>query len=571
MNETLDSFKERQIETLNSLKKLREFLAQGASFGIEIDKNIESKLDRAISSIQDDKLRVALIGGFSEGKTAIAAAWLERLDKSTMKISQEESSNEVTVYEAGPDCLLFDTPGLFGFKEQFNAQTNTLEKYKEITRRYVSDAHLVVYVMDPANPVKESHRDDLIWLFRSLNLLPRTVFVLSRFDAIADVEDDHEFANHFKIKKNNVVERLRDLIKLTDAEVSELTVVAVSADPFGMGTEYWLMDLDRFRALSRIEQLQRATSKKVAAVGGLAEVIYETRRSIVSDVLGRQLPITIQNDERIAQEVSRLENMSHRLQGQLRATDTRINDVRISLREFVTQFFSNLILKARGQSRETFVDFFEKNIGSGGAVLSANLQNAFDQQTRALKLEISRMDISFNNEVSQFNAGLLAYGKQGIKYLTKSKIINNTTILAARDGIVGVAGMVGLDLSKILKFNPWGAVKMANNLNYLFVVLGFALEIYDSMEEKKRDENFREVIKKMVANFEKQREDLLNLINGSTFGDQFFPELVELRNKVADVEQSVTANREQHELFHRWRELGESIDAEFRMVDQTRI
>jgi GTP-binding protein EngB required for normal cell division len=566
MEQTLKSFKERQAETMNVLSELRAFLAQGKSFGIDIDPNVEAKLDSAIRSMEDDKLRVALIGGFSEGKTAIAAAWLERLDKSTMKISQEESSNAVTVYEAGSDCLLIDTPGLFGFKEQFDAQTNTLEKYKEITRKYVSEAHLVVYVMDPANPIKESHRDDLMWLFRSLNLLPRTVFVLSRFDAVADVEDGHEFAKLFTIKKDNVVGRLRDLIALTDAEAAELAVVAVAADPFEMGTEYWLTDLERFRALSRIGHLQQATSEKVTAAGGNAAIVDETRRSIVRDVLGKQLPVAIQNDDRIAQEVNRLEKMNNQLQNQLRSSGARINDVRIGLREFVTQFFSNLILQARGKSRETFADFFERNIGSDGVVLGANLQNAFDQQTRAAKLEISKLDISFDAEVNHFNASLRAYGKQGINYLAKSGMINNTTVLAARDGIVGAASMVGLDLSKMLKFKPWGAVNLASNLNGLLVGVGFVLEIYDSIKQEQLEQDFREMIKKMVANFEQQREELLNLINGATFEDQFFPELIDLRAKVAAVEQCVVASREQHERFQRWRKYGESIDADFRMV-----
>ena len=38
--------------------------------------------------------------------------------------------------------------------------------------------------MDPTNPIKESHKAELEWLFRDLGLLSRTVFVLSRFDAV---------------------------------------------------------------------------------------------------------------------------------------------------------------------------------------------------------------------------------------------------------------------------------------------------------------------------------------------------------------------------------------------------
>src|SRR3546814_3971218 len=55
-------------------------------------------------------------------------------------ISHQESSNEVKVYEVGDDFVLIDTPGLFGFKEQVNAETNAIEKYKDITKKYVSEA-----------------------------------------------------------------------------------------------------------------------------------------------------------------------------------------------------------------------------------------------------------------------------------------------------------------------------------------------------------------------------------------------------------------------------------------------
>lgn len=567
MEQTLDSFKEEQAGTLKVLQELQAFLEQGEVFGIGVDLNVKTKLSNAIRSIEGEKLRVVLIGGYSEGKTAIAAAWLERLDKSTMKISHEESSNAVTIYEAGPDCLFIDTPGLFGFKEQFDEQTNTIEKYKELTRKYVSEAHLVVYVMDPVNPIKESHGQELTWLFRTLNLLPRTVFVLSRFDAVADVADEHDYVSHLAIKKENVIGRLRDLIALNDTETTDLSIVAVAANPFDMGTEHWLENLDSFRELSRIGLLQRATSEKVSAAGGIGAVVDETKRSIVRDVLGKQLPIAVHNDEKISQEVVRLETMSQQLRKQLITADGRINEVRIGLRRFVTDFFTDLILQVRGQTTHTFAEFFERNIGADGIVLNANLQNEFDQQTHSVKIEVGKMAVGFDAEVSHFNATVRAYGKQGIDYVVKGGLINNASVLAARDGLVGAAKIVGLDLGKMLKFKPWGAVNLAKGLNGLLSVFGLALEIWDSWEEAKRQQAFREMIAKTTDNFEKQRAELIALIDGPDFDAQFFPELVELRNNVGEVEQSVANGQMKREQFHRWRERGEAIDAEFRMLD----
>lgn len=57
------------------------------------------------------------MGGFSEGKTSIAAAWIERLDES-MKIDHRESSDEVKIYNIDDEMELVDTPGLFGFEKK---------------------------------------------------------------------------------------------------------------------------------------------------------------------------------------------------------------------------------------------------------------------------------------------------------------------------------------------------------------------------------------------------------------------------------------------------------------------
>ena len=63
--------------------------------------------------------------------------------------------------------------------------------------------------------------------------------------------------------------------------------------------------------------------------------------------------------------------------------------------------------------------------------------------------------------MDNFNSTLLSYGSQGVKYLKSSGIINATNVKIARDGIVSTAKLVGVDLSKILKFKPWGATKFA--------------------------------------------------------------------------------------------------------------
>ncbi|GAA8587756.1 hypothetical protein KYTH43_09090 [Helicobacter pylori] len=236
MNETLKQFKENQKRNQEDLNKLLDFIHTGEKYGIKIEESFKAKINSAIQSAA--KLMVALVGGFFEGKTSIAAAWIERLDKS-MKIDHKESSDAVKIYDIDNEMELVDTPGLFGFKEKIT-DNGKIERYKDITKKYISEAHLILYALNPSNPIKESHKDDLNWLFRTLNLLSRTIFVISRFDEEADIEDEEDYNKRFKTKKENIQNRLNDLISLSEKEKEGLIVVAVAANPFNEGLEYWL-------------------------------------------------------------------------------------------------------------------------------------------------------------------------------------------------------------------------------------------------------------------------------------------------------------------------------------------
>ncbi len=567
MNSTLELFLNQNNKALALLDKLRVFLEQGVALGVNIDPTLLSKLEHASQNLANDKLKIALIGGFSEGKTSIAAAWMERLDKSSMNISQQESSNEVKVYEVDDNFVLIDTPGLFGFKEQFNADINAMEKYKDITRKYVSEAHLVLYVMNSTNPIKDSHKDDLNWLFRTLDLLPRTVFVLSRFDEVADVEDEASYAQHLQVKRSNVESRLRESIGASDAEVAALSIVAVAANPFDMGTDYWLERIEQFKTLSHINNLQQATARKIQSSGGSAVIVEQARKSVILDVLHKELPVAVENDQRLGEEVERLSGVSRTLSRQLDGAKGQIGEVRIGLREFVTRYFSGLIMRTEGLTQETFKEFFEREIGRDGVMVTTRLQNEFDRQLNGVSQELSRMRLSFDSEIDHFNTNVINLGKQGVNYVIKGNLINNGSILAARDGIVSVAKTLGVDLGKALKFKPWGAVNLAKNLNGILSVAGLALEAWDSYERKKREDQFRQAIAEMVDNFNNQREELLNMIQDVSFEERFFPDYASLDANAADVQVAIDTQKKLREQFREWRQTGELIEAEFTRIE----
>ncbi|CAI0745200.1 LeoA/HP0731 family dynamin-like GTPase [Serratia fonticola] len=567
MENTLNGFKTQQLHALELLGKLAQFLELGKACGVNIDPTLSSKLQNVITSVNSDKLKVALIGGFSEGKTSIAAAWIEKLDKSSMKISHQESSNEVTVYEVGEDFVLIDTPGLFGFKQQENAETHAIEKYKEITKKYVSEAHLILYVMNSTNPIKQSHQEDLTWLFRTLDLLPRTVFVLSRFDEVADVEDEDDYQANLRIKRENVTGRLCELIGLDEQETAELSIVAVAANPFDLGTEHWLANLDQFKALSHIATLQQTTAVKIQKNGGSTALAHKMHGSVIRDVLHKQLPVAIENDRQISQEVGKLNELYSRLKGQLRNIDAQIEETRIGLRAFSIRYFSDLILQAKGCSLETFGDFFEREIGAEGVNLATRIQNEFSRQTDAITFEVAKMQSGFDSEVNHFNATMKALGKEGVNHLLKSNLINNTTILATRDGVVAIAKTVGMDIGKYLKFKPWGAIKLAKGVNGVLAFVGVAYEAWDTWEQHKREAAFKKVIEEMIGNFEQQRQDLLDLVNAVQFKEQFFAEYLELKTRLQQLQNDLNDSAERQTRFQNWRIAAEAIEAEFQELN----
>lgn len=560
MNDTLNTFNARQARALELLKNLEEFLRDGETVGVPMEPALSSKLKSAIASLADEKLKVALIGGFSEGKTSIAAAWMGRVDKSSMRISHRESSNEVQVYDVGEEFVLIDTPGLFGFKERLNADTHAIEKYKDITKKYISEAHLALYVMNPTNPIKESHQEDLTWLFRTLDLLPRSVFVLSRFDEVVDVEDDEDYQNGLQIKRDSVVGRLTEMLDLSPDEISSLSIVAVAANPFDLGVEHWLANSEQFRALSRISTLQAATTDKIKHSGGSIALADEMRSSVIRDVLHKQLPVAIENHEKISMEVGKLNDLHDRLKIQLSQADREIEDSIINLREFLTRYFSDLILQAQGCSMDTFVDFFEREVGDDGIIVSTHLQNEFSRQIQPITLNMEKMQLSFDTEVNHFNSTVRDLGKQGVNHVIKSNLIDNKTILAARDGMVSVGKALGVDLSKALKFKPWGATKLAKGANGALVVVGVALEAWDSWQQYQREQKFREAVQGMVQNFKDRRSELLELINQDQFKEQFFGDLKRDAKALAI---SLDESRERQQRFLAWRETAETIEAEF--------
>ncbi len=509
-----------------------------------------------MENVADQKLKVALVGGFSEGKTSIAAAWIDRLDEN-MKIAHQESSDEVKIYDIDNEMELVDTPGLFGFKEKIT-DSGKIERYKDITKKYVSEAHLILYALNPSNPIKESHKDDLNWLFRTLNLLSRTIFVISRFDEEADIEDEEDYNKRFKIKKENIQNRLNELISLSEKEKESLIIVAVAANPFDLGFEHWLKHQEEFQKLSHIKALQDATQKKIKENGGKLTIIEEAKKSVIQDVVYRQMPPAKQALQDINGEMEYLNKTLEKRRKDIQDLNGEISQARIHLREFITRYFSDLIRQVLGTSLETFNDFSEREIGDKGINIETRVQNAFERETQGIFNEMAKIGTTFNADMSFFEKHAGAFGKIGIDLLKQSGFINATNIKLARDGIVAVAKFTGIDLA--LKFKPWGAVNLAGNLNKALPIIGLAFEVWDSYNKSQKEQEFEKAKEEMKSHFDGQKQEILNLINDETrFKQTCFPNALELEKSFQEIEEKIKKTQECAQGLEKWIQTGEDF------------
>ncbi len=474
-----------------------------------------------------------------------------------MKIAHKESGDAVKIYDIDNEMELVDTPGLFGFEKKEH-DSGKIERYKDITKKYVSEAHLILYALNPSNPIKESHKNDLNWLFRTLNLLSRTIFVISRFDEEADIEDEEDYNKRFEIKKENVQNRLNELISLSEKEKEGLIIVAVAANPYDFGVEHWLKHKEEFQNLSHIKTLQDATQKKIKENGGKLTIIEEAKKSVIQDVIYRQMPLAKKEQQGIKREMEYLNRMIEKRRKDLQNLNNEISQARINLKEFITMYFSGLISQVSSTSLETFNDFAMREIGDKGINIETRVQNAFERETQWIFNEIAKIATSFNADMSMFEKHAGTLGKIGIKFLNQSGFMNATNIKLARDTIAAVGKFVGMDLA--FKFKPWGAVKLASNLNKALPLIGIAFEAWDSYNKYQKQQEFEKAKEEMKSHFDGQKQEILDLINDETrFKQTCFPSVFELEKCIQECEESVKKTQEFSEGLEKWIQTGEDF------------
>ncbi|GAA7284246.1 hypothetical protein HpCK44_06800 [Helicobacter pylori] len=304
--------------------------------------------------------------------------------------------------------------------------------------------------------------------------------------------------------------------------------------------------------------MQDATQKKIKENGGKLTIIEEAKKSVIQDVVYRQMPPAKQALQDINREMEYLNKTLEKRRKDLQNLNSEISQARIHLKEFITRYFSDLILQISGTSLETFNDFAMREIGDKGINIETRVQNAFERETQGIFNEMAKIETGFNADLSLFEKHAGALGKIGINFLNQSGFINATNIKVARDGIVAVAKFTGIDLA--LKFKPWGAVKLAGNLNKALPLIGLAFEAWDSYNKSQKEQEFEKAKEKMKSNFDGQKQEILNLINDETrFKQTCFPMALELEKCIQACEENVKKTQECTQGLEKWIQIGEDF------------
>lgn len=486
------NIKNNKLQKLTALKQL---LQKGVEYIPELQSYL-GKIDSIVNTIKDGEISVVLLGSFSDGKTSAIAGLLGRLEDN-MKIDNDESSDELIIYrpkDLKKGFKIIDTPGLFGTKErEINGQNI---KFSEITERYISEAHIIIYVCDAVVPLKDSHVEIIRRIMRDYHKLDNTIFVINKMDEAGyDLLDEYDFNNGCKIKKENLISRLRSTINLTPDEEKRLHVVCIAADPKGKGLQHWFSKIDNYYERSHIKDLRKCVNAVVnnADTDKLSSSSYETSVSEIVDGLHKAIECT---EKPVSKAIVKMERDCTEIEEDGKHLKSELKLSRDELRQAINEIKNDAIREINGASLETIGDIISAQLGvQNNQVtfyvfqdkLSAQIEQCCEANANNVNLAAVKIEKAYSMQDAMLNDAV-KYGVDQLKNLN----ITGEQIKAVRDVI-----------AKGYKFKPWGAINMGKNITkwagWIGAGIGIAFELYGWYKQYKDQKKLNE-LKKSLTN-----------------------------------------------------------------------
>lgn len=567
--------------TLEKLAKLTSTLPEAFDVGDDI-----KKIQEMIKTIDEEQLKIALFGAFSDGKTSVIAAWL-RQKFENMQITSEESTNTISTYKCnlpnGESCVIVDTPGLFGEKQN-DVGNGNFEKYEEVTKKFISSAHLIFYVVDAVNPLKDSQGDVVKWLLSKdgLNKISNTIFVINKMDNVAELDEDKDYKEQSIIKIKYLKDQIRRITGLDESSLESLKVVCVAAAPNGDDFSVW--SKEEYERYSRIDDLKNSANDVIQSAGK-ENLIKSAGISVVVDILSKKIEkgenlVAIQN-----QACIELKNSLQRLSDKLDESKKEILEFKAPLKENLKSLERSKLDAVDKLTLESVDDFIENEIGfieskSGdddvfGYRLVDEINECCNQIVENCGQVIPNVRRTFEIEIGKCDDFVESAIGMGLKTIGNgASSVAKMPIKTIKDSVFAVRSTFG-KVGYWYKFKPWGATKLAKNISGTAEVIGpivtIATEVFDfwkkSRDEKKLNEikkNLKDYIQKVFLPIYRDYN------NDNKFLEIFAPQLEEMRKAVEELKTNFDgAQRYLEELQENIRKLKElqPIFTEYEVLD----
>ncbi|OJT00355.1 GTPase domain-containing protein [Marinobacter nauticus] len=552
----MEQFKQYNVSkqgVIDAFEELKTMLSELAAIGVDVETDLK-KIESALASVEQDVLRIALMGAFSDGKTSVIAAWLGKV-MADMKIDMDESSDSVAIYkpEGLPEkCEIVDTPGLFGDKEK-EIDGDTVV-YSDLTKQYISEAHIILYVVDATNPLKESHGEIARWLLRDLEKLSSTIFVINKMDEVTDLTEDQLFEEQAQIKADNLKKKLARVASLNDSEVESLNIVCIASNPNGRGLEFWFGKPAHYEARSRINNLKAATQKILASsVSG--NLIAKTGMDVVSDIVRQRVSKAHAQLKELEVFAQQRQHESDRIASDISSGRSEVKRLASELFEELQSMERQYLSKLRPLEMEGIRPYLEDELGYSekgmGYKLHAKIKLTVDHYFDQATIVANRLSESISKELdtsesflSSMSDGIFKGVGKSISAVSKvSPAAMKSVVFAARDALASVTGVV-------YKFKPWEATKIAGNITKYAGPAGAAVtvgaELYGAYKKHELEKELQDT-KDEISEFVKNSFlDIYEILSDTEKTINFFaPQLkdyelivTDLRSKLAEVEQS---------------------------------
>ena len=514
----MKNFVEMKQRLISKLLECKTRLIQVEDLlNIDLTEQI-TKLEKVIKDIENEQLNVVMFGAFSDGKSTIISALLK---KSDIPIAPEPTTDNINLYKS-KDFFIVDTPGLFSEKIE----------HAQITKKYISQADLVIFTVDATNPIKESQLAAIKWILKDLGKISQTIFVINKMDTTGvDLEDRQEYKEICEDKKASLIKTLKEIIP----ENHQYRIVCLSADPYERGIEYWLKNKNEYEKLSNIKELENTIN----------EVIKENRYKLIQDkVISVLKDISITNEQEFRNQVNviklhiqNLENHYKELYEEVRNINSELSKSVTRIKKKLDAYRDEIITNILSSSDFNDLRYVvTKYIGKEGQAIGRKIDVIFREELQSVQEYIGQTINTIEN-ISKFyeqlDYQLIELTKAGagfIKYI--SGVLKTVPSHIVRNALINIRNILNLPI----KFKPWQAIKIAKNTQIALVIVGefidVAIKFYTKYKLNQRKEELIKAVENIIIEAYKFADE-------RTIKEQVFKAILDLEKMLENIKEDL--------------------------------